>query len=101
MPEDLAESLGRKESGHAKGEDEKKTMHEIQSRFSECAEENLRKGWLIATGWKSETELTVVEEFAFFHVIGQVAVTRTYKINGTEVTMTEEKIVKTTKSIVP
>ena len=101
LPSDLAETLHKKELGQAKGQDGKKTMAAIQKICATCSLDSMRKEWLIATGWKSPTELKVLEEFNFFKMDGWFAVTRTYRITDHQVVMTDEKIAKTQESVMP
>ncbi len=98
MPQDLAETLHKKQLGLAKGEDAKKTMADIRKICATCSLDSMRKEWLIATGWKSPTELNVLEEFNFFNVDGWFAVARTYRVTEQAVTMTDEHITQTQES---
>ncbi len=66
MPDDLATELGKKNLGHINGEDPwGKTVQEVTKRYPECTQDRLDHKFLFAQGWKSASELLVLEELQF------------------------------------
>jgi hypothetical protein len=66
MPDDLATEMGKKNLGHINGDDPwGKTVQEVTTRFTECAHDRLDHKFLFAQGWKSASELLVLEELQF------------------------------------
>jgi lipoprotein NlpI len=66
MPDDLASEMGKKNLGHINGDDPwGKTVQEVTTRFTECAHDRLDHKFLFAQGWKSASDLLVLEELQF------------------------------------
>jgi len=66
MPDDLATEIGKKNLGRINGDDPwGKTVQEVTTRFTECAHGRLDHKFLFAQGWKSASELLVMEELQF------------------------------------
>jgi hypothetical protein len=66
MPDDLASEIGKKNLSHINGDDPwGKTEREVTTRFTECAHDRLDHKFLFAQGWKSASELLVLEELQF------------------------------------
>jgi hypothetical protein len=66
MPDDVAEDLGKKEAGTITGDHWwHQSSPEIIALCPMCTSDDLRHSFLFSTGWKSSSELKVVEEFEF------------------------------------
>src|SRR5260370_11050937 len=66
MPDDLATEIGKKSMGQISGDDPwGKTVREVSTRFTECAHGRLDRQFIFAKGWKSASELMVLEELQF------------------------------------
>src|SRR5260370_708491 len=74
MPDDLATEIGKKNLGHIDGDDPwGKTVREVTTRFTECAQGRVDHQFIFAKGWKSASELMVLEELQFLNEPPQTA----------------------------
>ena len=66
VPDDVASDLGKRNLGHIIDDDPwGKTVREVTTRFSDCAKARLDHRFLYSQGWKSASDLLVMEELQF------------------------------------
>jgi hypothetical protein len=71
-------------------------MRDVTARFPDCTPEKLSKGWSGARGWKSSSELLVLEDFHFRELKVWIEVNKVYRVAENEVVLTGLTIEKYT-----
>jgi hypothetical protein len=92
VPDDVAEDLGKTELGKIKRDNWLESTPEILALCPTCTKDDLRHPFLYSTGWKSSTELKVVEELEFSK--GWIAGNTVCQISGTGLSVAEHKVAK-------
>ena len=93
MPDDVAEDLGKKEAGTVAGDHwSDQSSPEIIALCPMCTSDDLRHSFLFSTGWKSSSELKVVEEFEFSK--GWIAANNVCRITRNSLSISEHKVTK-------
>jgi len=90
VPDDVAEDLGKTELGKIKRDNWLESTPEILALCPTCTKDDLRHPFLYSTGWKSSTELKVVEELEFSK--GWIAANTVCQISGTGLSVAEHKV---------
>ncbi len=92
VPDDVAEDLGKRELGKIKRDYWLESTPEILALCPTCTKDDLRHAFLYSIGWKSSTELKVVEELEFSK--GWIAANTVCQISGTGLSLAEHKVAK-------
>ena len=80
----------------AQGDSWAATMQQITARWPDLAKDENYKAWLQTRGWKSATELNVVETVQFRTLQAWVEVHKIYSVYGGEVVLTGQSFERLT-----